>query len=77
MIKIIKEGKLPKTYKRLYTATCDKCNCEFEFEDEDFTRIEKRLNGFYYIKCPYCGYEIQGKYEYFKPQLIEVDTRSE
>ena len=76
MIKIIKEGKLPKVYKRIYTATCDKCKCEFEFEDEDFTRVEKRFDGNYFINCPFCGYEIAGGYNYFKPQLIEVSEEN-
>lgn len=73
MIKIIKEGKVPKNYKTIFNAKCEKCNCEFEFEYDDFTRIEKRFDGNYYIKCPCCNHEITGKRQYFNPQSIEVD----
>lgn len=72
MIKIIKEGKLLKGNKILFRAKCDRCGCEFEFEIEDFTKIERRLNGDYFINCPYCDYELRGKYEHFNPQVIEV-----
>lgn len=79
MIKIIKEGKLPKPQKTLFTVNCNKCNCEFEFEMEDFTKIERTVRsldgcGRYFIKCPYCNYEIMGKYEYFNPRRVEIDT---
>lgn len=77
MIKITKEGKLPKKDKILFTAKCSRCNCEFEFEIEDFTKIEKRLNGDYFINCPYCNYEIQGKYEYFNPKVIAINMEGE
>lgn len=72
MIKIVKKGKLPKTYKALFRAKCDKCNCEFEFEMEDFTKIERRIDGYYFIACPCCGYEVVGKYNDFNPQQVEV-----
>lgn len=78
MIKIIKEGKLPtKIYKTVFTTKCTKCGCEFEFEREDFDKVERCIAGNYYITCSYCNYEIAGKYEYFKPHIIEVDNDGE
>ena len=75
MIKIIRKSRLPKTYKTLFTVECNKCKCEFEFENEDFTKKEKSIDGNCYINCPSCGYEIVGKYEYFNPRLIEVKKK--
>lgn len=75
MIKIIRNGRLSKTYKTLFTVECDECHCEFEFENEDFTKNEKRIGGNCYINCPSCGYEIVGVYGYFNPRLIEVKKR--
>ena len=71
MIKIIKEGKLPIKSKVIFTAKCDKCNCEFQFEQEDFTKIERRIDGYHFIACPCCSYEIVGKYEDFNPNVVE------
>ena len=73
MVKITKEGKLPTEQKILYNAKCDICGCEFEFELEDFAKIEKRINGNYTVVCPQCGHEIQAKAEYFNPRIITLD----
>ena len=41
-----------KGYEK-FTATCDKCNCTFEYELED---VSYSASGIYYIHCPKCGY---------------------
>lgn len=38
MIKIIKQGIIPKQYKTIYTITCKDCGCIFEAEESDFNR---------------------------------------
>ena len=58
MIKIIKEGIKPKNYKRIYNLTCNRCICEFEFEESDCfnVRREKHIDGEHKgeIACPCC-----------------------
>lgn len=41
-----------KGYEK-FTATCDKCNCTFEYELED---VSYSGSGIYYVDCPQCGY---------------------
>lgn len=55
MIKIIKEGQVPKPKKYIYKETCGECKCEFEFEIEDCISIEKRIDGIMTIDCPCCN----------------------
>ena len=58
MIKILKPGRDPKTYAVKYEKTCQRCGCEFEFEEADCDSVEyeKRLGGAIYaeITCPHC-----------------------
>ena len=54
MIKIIKDGVISKNYKSVYFATCHHCGCEFEFEAEDCSVIERSIDGILQIRCPYC-----------------------
>lgn len=58
MIKITKIGKNLTKTKIIYTITCPECGCEFECEAEDFTKIEKAINGKRWIKCPCCNKEL-------------------
>lgn len=60
MIKIIKEGKIPKLKKRIYEAACDYCGCRFEFETEDIKFQEKKLNEVISstVECPCCHKDI-------------------
>lgn len=69
MIRIIKPGKviIKKTICKL---TCPHCGCEFEFEVEDFHKIEKKLDGDAWINCPWCHKEI-------KVKRSELQTREE
>lgn len=50
-IRIIKEGK-----KRIpiYGAKCRYCECEFEFNKEDFKMQYDRDDEFGQIDCPHC-----------------------
>ena len=58
MIKILKPGRDPKSYAVTYKKTCQRCGCEFEFEEADCDSVEreKRLGGAVYaeIACPHC-----------------------
>ena len=58
MIKILKLGRDPKNYVVTYKKTCQRCGCEFEFEESDCDSVEreKRLGGAIYaeITCPHC-----------------------
>ena len=58
MIKILKPGRDPKNYAITYKKTCQRCGCEFEFEESDCDLVEreKRLGGAVYaeIACPHC-----------------------
>ena len=54
MIKIIKDGVVPKKTKTIYTIVCDTCGCEFECEGEDFICLEKGLHMYRSIQCPCC-----------------------
>lgn len=58
MIKILKPGRDPKNYVVTYKKTCQRCGCEFEFEESDCDSVEyeKRLGGAVYaeIACPHC-----------------------
>ena len=58
MIKILKPGRDPKNYAITYKKTCQRCSCEFEFEEADCDSVEyeKRLGGAVYaeITCPHC-----------------------
>lgn len=54
-IKIIKEGSKKKK-KDVYEATCEKCDCIFEYNIEDVESKDKYSNGWVFIiKCPCCG----------------------
>lgn len=59
MIKILKNGEMPKPTKVIYQATCKDCGCEFEFELEDCKETEKRPNGYMVVECPYCHKDIK------------------
>ena len=58
MIKILKPGRDPKNCAITYKKTCQRCGCEFEFEESDCDSVEyeKRLGGAIYaeITCPHC-----------------------
>jgi len=54
MIKILKEGNLPKNKKIIYRKDCNNCGCQFEFELEDCLSIERCLDGKITIQCPCC-----------------------
>lgn len=55
MIKILKEGIVPKKYKTIFKTYCENCCCEFEFEIEDCESVERSLTGNLTIKCPCCN----------------------
>ena len=58
MIKILKPGRDQKSYAVTYKKICQRCGCEFEFEESDCDSVEreKRLGGAVYaeITCPHC-----------------------
>ena len=69
MVRILKPGKIVKK-KTICKLTCPYCGCEFEFEVEDFHKIEKKLDGDAWINCPWCHKEI-------KVKRSELETREE
>lgn len=54
MINIIKQGVKPKEVKIIYTATCEKCGCIFEFDSFEIIS-EKSLEGKRWVVCPCCS----------------------
>lgn len=61
MIKILKEGKLPKKFKYIYKEECSKCGCVFEFETSDCDYITRNIeNREYRIQCPFCKQMLYG-----------------
>ena len=51
-MKIIKEGKTPKTH----TNTCPLCSCEYEYEDSDIHTSDGLTTATIpYVICPWCG----------------------
>ena len=41
-----------KGYEK-FTATCNKCNCTFEYDLED---VKRPSPGVYHVYCPVCDY---------------------
>lgn len=58
MIKILKPGIERIKEKAIYRTYCNYCSCEFEFEEEDIIKKERRIDGNIYVKCPCCGKEL-------------------
>ena len=52
MIKIIKHGT------QIYTVTCRRCGCIFEFTQEDINDEVSSNGGYVSINCPDCNYRI-------------------
>jgi len=53
-MRIIKEGQKPED--KLYTLTCRKCKCEFEFKQiEAKINYDQRDGNFLSIRCPCCN----------------------
>ena len=68
MIRVIKPGKRFRTF---YQATCKRCGCQFEFDDEDIQReYNKQGTIDSHIRCPNdsCGYAIT-RWEELKEEL--------
>jgi len=61
MINILKEGNNPDKKRIIYKTVCNSCECEFEFEIEDCSKVEKCLDGRIYITCPCCFKELSIK----------------
>lgn len=51
-IKVLKHG-----YKIL-NATCPRCKCEFEFNDDDMITEINQIDSYESIACPECHYKI-------------------
>lgn len=59
MIKVIKEGYVPKVITPLYRITCDKCHTVIECEEPDTKfKMVGHGEGALYLNCPVCGKEI-------------------
>lgn len=61
-MKVLKHGSnfKPKTPKSI---TCEKCECEFQYQKNDVGHFENRINAYesddyYYVACPECGHYI-------------------
>ena len=63
MIKILKEGEIPKPKKYIYKISCYFCNCEFEFELDDCLNAERYPGGYITVECPCCCHHISRKRE--------------
>lgn len=76
MIKIVKEGVVPKPKRIIYKTTCNYCKCEFEFEAEDCLIIEKRINGnvFAVVDCPCCNKHVNCKRESLSFREVEENS---
>lgn len=61
MKKIIKPGDIKLITKPIYEATCDRCGCKFEFEDEDVTQRTRNFGipNTLWVDCPFCGKELK------------------
>lgn len=56
-MKILKQGTPPE--KRVFTATCNYCKTEIEFEQGEAKRVNDQRDGdFLSIPCPTCGHQI-------------------
>ena len=73
MIKILKNGIIPKKTKTIYKATCAHCKCEFEFESEDCDYIEKTIDGALQIECPTCHLKMVYLKESLETREVEVE----
>ena len=51
-IKVLKHGH------KVLNATCPRCNCEFEFADNDLAIEGNQMESYESIKCPECHYKI-------------------
>lgn len=61
-MKIIKMGIIPKEEKNVYKTTCPKCNCEFEYNDDDIKIFDHPCYEYKkYINCPCCKLSIDIK----------------
>ena len=58
-MKILKKGKKIPTIFKIYKATCDKCGCEFEFDQNEIER-GCDIHSSNYVMCPNssCGHII-------------------
>ena len=71
MINIVKNGVKPKRKRVIFKETCERCGCEFEFEYEDFIVLDRRLNGFATVNCPYCSERITKQINQYEHREVE------
>lgn len=71
MIKILKEGVVPKPKRLIYKATCNYCGCEFEFETEDCLNAERHPDGYITVECPCCCHHVSRKRKQLESWEIE------
>ena len=76
MIKIIKEGKLPKKYFTKYEITCPYCKTVFECDKEDITYIIGPY-GIHVVDCPFCKNKINLRSCNYKTYEIEQKEKEE
>ena len=73
MIKIIKDGKIPKKQKAIYTIQCHHCGCVFECESSDFLYIARGLDCTFEVTCPCCGAVIKNNADMVKPRYEDIE----
>jgi len=73
MIKILKDGVIPKITKVMYKATCQNCGCVFVFENGDIKSQERCINGRITVECPYCHKDIMQSSSEYETVLVEVE----
>ena len=65
MKRIINKGKIPDKPNVYYLATCEKCQCKFEYDKEDIIQVlaPENISGKYrecdftdhhVVTCPHC-----------------------
>lgn len=72
MIKIIKEGYIPKVIIPRYRIKCDRCHTTFECDKTDtWFKMVGHGEGGQYIRCPKCG---EGISEFANADWITINS---
>ena len=73
MIKIIKEGKVHKKQKHIYTIECYCCGCVFECESSDFLSLSRGLDGTFTVPCPCCNIIIENSTNFVEIKYEDIE----
>lgn len=73
MIRIIKDGKIPKKQKPIYTIECQYCGCVFECESSDLLFMSRGLDCTFVVRCPCCNIMIEDNTNSIETRYEEVE----